>query len=128
MQDLTKFVEKYGPEIAKSLGIASTQLYMKLLWYVKITGLKDLILDFIYIGIGALLVYLSHLISKKILEKSGDDSDYPIYLIFLLFGIIISYFIWSFLCFVVINGTVNDLMKFISPEYWIIDQIVKKSL
>lgn len=128
MQDLPKLIEKYGPEITKQLGIASSQLYAKLLWYVKVDGIKDFILDIVYIGTSALLIYISHVIAKKAQKEAYEYEKFSAYIsIFILF-LVLSFFIWSFICFMVIDGTVSDAMKFISPEYWILDQIVNKSL
>lgn len=73
--DIQNMIEKYGPEITKTLKIASTQLYDKILWYVRadgIVGLVETVLIVIFI------LFCIHIILK--IEKqtnwfmSGDPA------------------------------------------------------
>ncbi len=123
MESVTKLVDKYGPEIAKSLDIATTQVTAKVLWYVRVSGIKDFTLDIIFILIGILFAFLTVSFSRKLSDENEDNVERGMRLF--VVGAI-AFAVWLFVCFIVIDETVNDAMKIISPEYWVIDQAVNK--
>lgn len=126
MEDITKLVDKYGPEIAKSLDIASTQVSAKLLWYVRVSGIKDMILNIIFLFIGAWFIWLSHFLTIKILKKGGTEFDTEMYALIMLLALAISLIAWMLVCFLVIVPIVSSAIQIASPEYWVIDQVFKK--
>jgi len=126
MENITKLVDKYGPEISKSLGIASTQVSAKLLWYVRVSGVKDMILNIIFLFIGGGLIWLSHFLTIKILKKDGNVFDPEMYAIIMLLALAISFIAWLLVCLMVIAPIVSSAIQIVSPEYWVIDQVFKK--
>lgn len=112
-------IDKYGPEITKSLQIAGNQLYSKLLWYIKINGIIGLA-ETVLISIFAVICfYIAHKINKK--KNYYTNADPFIMLTFM--GAIIAIFIFSM---IISAGLIPNISKIIAPEYWIINQIVNK--
>jgi len=121
--DIQKMIEKYGSEITKTLKIASTQLYDKVLWYVRINGIIGLIETVIVSGLGIGFGIWSHLICKKNkLYKDKYDGFNPVSLVIYT----IAFLIWFILFAVIDIGIIPNISKVFAPEYWIINQIVNK--
>lgn len=118
MKDITTLIDRYGADIVKQLNIASSELYSKILWYVRIDGLVELlswILGLLMVVTGTVFVwrqtskddYLKDEIAMRCLVASMGG------VIFMLLGMIISQGIMS-------------IVKIVAPEYWIINSIINK--
>ena len=119
MENVTKLVDKYGPELTRSLGIASTQLYSKLLWYVRMGGIMNLVTDVASLLIGAVLILVVYKLKKRAVKNPDATVSYYVFSLTIVLGI------WVVLSFVV-SGIMNDAVKAVFPEYWVIDQAVNK--
>lgn len=120
MQDVTKLIEKYGPEISRSLGIASSEAYGKLLWYVRVGGVLELltVLSVLFLAVsGAIFAW-------KATEDDSHKNEFMVRFVFVcLVGLI-----FSLLGLVLIQVVGNPVIRIILPEYWLIDQIVKNAI
>ena len=119
MKDITTLIDKYGADIVKQLNIASSELYSKVLWYIRIGGVLDLLA-----GIVILCLALSGtILAWKIASKEDyivDDIAIRCLvaslggMMFVLLGIVILFVIGM------------PIVKIVAPEYWIINSIINK--
>jgi hypothetical protein len=120
--DIVKIIDKYGPEIAKTLKLASTQVYGKVLWYVQINGAINLINLFfellILISVG---VPLFKWMVKK--EKKADYNMKGFYLC-VCFGL--GMFLLALIVLNLFPYLSRNISKIVFPEYWIVNQIINK--
>jgi len=117
---LINLIEERGPEIAESLRIASTEVYAKILWYVRINGIVELTQVFIDI----LIIIPWFFISKNIINKHERDDDG-----LLLFGwtISLAFLIGMGMIWIgIVDIIINSVTKILFPEYYIIGQILEK--
>ena len=117
--DITKIIDKYGAELSKGLKIATTEVYDKLLWYTRINGVIGLVSGFLAIVYWGLTCFVIHKICKKI--KVYDDPELSV--IIYMFGFLISLVIFVSICAL---EPINNNIKIVAPEYWIIEQVINK--
>lgn len=117
MQDITKLIEKYGPELSKSLGIASTDLYAKLIWYTRVDGIKMLIMDTVGIALFWVMILLAFRFINRVTPKEDRSIAY-------FFGSFLVFVVWSVVFLLFITGLANDIAKIIVPEYALINQFM----
>lgn len=122
--DIQNMIEKYGPEITKTLKIASTQLYNKVLWYVQADGVVQL-LTYLLVSISYVIATVLGVrwIKKnwKLFEDDYSKGGSPIELSIMLA------FIFYMLFPLFISSLVSNISKIVTPEYWIINQIINKA-
>lgn len=116
--DIQNIIEKYGPEISKTLKIATTELYAKILWYVQVDGMIGIFNITLSILLAIIIGYITHLICKR----NKVYSDPSIVLTFYC----IAFLAWTIVTLAVIQGIIPNITKIIAPEYWIINQILNK--
>lgn len=122
MNDITNLIEKYGPEISSQLKIASTQVYDKVLWYIRIDGARGIVVGAITFG---LVFVMGRWGAQKIrwCIKNVNYSDGVImWFLFAVFMIFAFFFIRT-----VAELTTMNIMKVVYPEYWIIDSIMERA-
>lgn len=115
--DIQNMIEKYGPEITKTLKIASTQLYDKVLWYVRIDGVLGLVS---WTLVFAITLLFGLRIFKWIKKESKDTYNTEGYWFIGAVGLISVFLISS----LVIGELATNTAKIVAPEYWIINQII----
>jgi len=120
--DIQKMIEKYGPEITKTLKIASTQLYDKVLWYVQVDGVVQL-LTYVLVAISYVV---GTILGIKFIKKHWSifENSYGVnpLIMFPILAFILFYLLFPLF----VSGLVSNISKIIAPEYWIINQIVNK--
>ena len=114
---LLELIDSKSTEIAEKLQIATTQLYEKLLWYVKIDGIKDLISYGIFALLFIILVILAHKFCKKWKLYSDDE---PVFL-----AIYIGAFVILLVLTAIFIGITNSALKIFFPEYYLINQLIE---
>lgn len=119
MKDITTLIDKYGADIVKQLNIASSGLYSKILWYIRVGGVLDLLAGIVVLSfalIGTILAWkitakddllVEELAMRCLIASLGG-------VMFALLGIVIS------------AAIVMPIVKIVAPEYWIINQIINK--
>lgn len=112
---LLELISSKSTEIAEKLQIATTQVYGKLLWYVKIDGIRDLITYGFAAAVFAIMGILAHKFCKK--ERLYDE---PIFLVVYGGSIIISFAIIT-----IFIGIINSMFKIFFPEYYLINQVIE---
>lgn len=115
-------IDKYGPEIAKGLKIASTQVYDKVVWYIRIDGVVGLVTTILLSSIAIILGVLAHKFNVKNKLYMDDYGPNPA----LIGSYLLALVIFLMVTMMVTTGLLPNIAKIISPEYWIINQIVNK--
>ncbi len=116
--DITQIINKYGPEIAKNLQIATSQVYSKVIWYTKVDGIVGLTQVGLIGLLGLIYFYVIHRwLKKNELYTSNGDWVFIYLIVFMPF---------IFLCMFITLGLVPNIMKIVAPEYWIMQSIINK--
>jgi hypothetical protein len=119
MNDIMTLIDKYGADIVKQLNIASSELYSKILWYIRIGGVLDLLAGIVVLS----LTLIGTILAWKITAKDDFLVDEIVMrcliaclggLMFVLLGILILQVIGM------------PIVKIVAPEYWIINSIINK--
>lgn len=120
-KEIYKLIEEKGPEIAKQLQIATTQVYEKVLWYIQIDGIIGLVK--MGIGVVVFVFYLSflRLVEKKLDTNWEDGSSFAVWAIGLAFFLIVFLIGAIFLDLIGAN-----VAKVFFPEYYLIGQVINK--
>lgn len=122
--DIQSMIDKYGPEITKTLKIASTQLYDKVLWYTRIDGWVQLMTY----ALVAISYIVGTIIGIKLIKKNwkwfedGYSTPNPL-IIFPALGFVLFYMLFPLF----VSDVVSNISKIVAPEYWIINQIINKA-
>ena len=106
-------MQEIATQLATQLGVASEKIYAKLIWYVRVNGIAELIG---YSGYFLLAGYLSLKITKYF--KKQNDYDVGDWL---LSSVAASSVVW-FALYMVYAILFDNIVKIVSPEYYIIDQ------
>lgn len=122
MENIDKLITKYGPEIAKQLQITTTQIHEKLIWYLKIDGIINLLEVLGFFLVSIIYWMIAWPIIKKWHKQDKYLNDYFIGgLCALLLHAVI------FLIYVFFIGIIVDsLAKIFAPDYWLIQQVINK--
>jgi len=115
--DIQKIIDKYGDQLSNSLQTTTNKLYPKLLWYVRVNGLVKIIQFVMFLGIMGMGSYFIHGLFKK--YKIYND---PTLFIFLWITIL---FMLAIFAAVITSVLITAIVQIISPDYWIIQQVVK---
>lgn len=121
--DIAELIDKYGPELTKQLQIASSDLYDKILWYTRIDGIVNLIGYTVFVIIMVVLNLIAIKIAKNIWKKTDKyDKDILPYVMVFVMGNLLG----GLITLGLLITFVNSIAKIISPEYWIIHQIIQR--
>ena len=117
-EKLIKLLEEKGPEIAQKLQLSGEQVYAKLLWYVRVDGVADIIQLLSIITLTIIGGVISWSVVKVMSgEKELDDND--------LGGIAIFSFVGFLLALIFTTLLVPAIFKIFVPEYSLIKQILE---
>jgi len=115
---IMQLIEEKSPEIANRLQIATEQVYGKILWYVRVDGLKNILTFIICLIEVWILIKLSRIVIKKLREYNHIEAE-SIYFFVLPIAIFFPIFL-----FFLTSEFLDQIMKVIYPEYWIINQLI----
>lgn len=112
-----KLIEKYLPEIAKQFQVGVNEAYPKVLSYIRVTSVIELI------GMIWAFILLFHVFRyAKVKIEQYDEFDYVFLWLFTALGM----FLLLFLSYELFTGILKSVVNIFNPEFWIIDQVVKK--
>jgi Ca2+/Na+ antiporter len=124
MENIDKFITKYGDTIAKQLQIATTELHEKLIWYLRIDGILGLINAFLFLVFGAIYWIIFYKKIKKIASDQREDDRVPVYFL----GVLVAGMFFFFVTLLMIGFTsilTDNLSKIFAPDYWLIKQTIE---
>jgi len=124
MNDKTiELVEKYGNELAKKLNVAITEVYPRVLLYVRLLGVVHLV-NAILVGIIVVAgLAITHRLAKK-LDLYSDKFDDLQGAVMLWAAAV---FFITMLCvavFPAISSVTKSIAQIVWPEFYLIDQLI----
>lgn len=119
MRDITTLMDKYGADIVKQLNIASSELYSKILWYIRVGGVLDLLSGIVVLSMVLIGTFLAWKITAK--DDTFVDEIAMRCLIASLGGLI-----FALLGIAISQAIGMPIVKIVAPEYWIINSIINK--
>ena len=108
----TEIIDKYGKEITSALKLATEQLYDKIIWYTRVSGIIDVITFFIVM----ILEVISFFVAKKFYKENEAFEVWGCWIVCALFI--------ALLGGLLVPEMVMSLAKIFAPEYYIMHQII----
>ena len=117
---IIKLIEEKGPQIAETLKIATTEVYEKVLAYIRISGVIDIGQTVLI----CLFLIIYFFIVKRFFDKRFKNVDEYDKVMYWFVNVVLGFV--AFLLIVMTVDFIGDgFLKICWPEFWLIKQILE---
>lgn len=117
--NINELIAEHGPDIASQLKIATEQLYDKLIWYIRVDGIVNLIKAGLFIvPISIWIIAFRWWVKNKDIDE--ESKFFGGLFIFIIGGLLYFALFGQFISFLT-----TSLSMIVAPEYYLINQIIE---
>lgn len=118
--EITQIIDKYGVQIAETLKVATTEVYEKVIWYTRLSGVISLVEILVVFA----LIYPWYLLLRAI-DKNWNSGSYRDEAF--AFAIYVAGAIGFIIFIMILSIIVEPITKIFLTEYYLINTIINSS-